>query len=64
MASPSQESKKAEAKKKGAIAAAAGVATAVAFVVAPPVVGIAGIAATGLLGYRWVRYRIKEGLRF
>lgn len=64
MASPMQESKKNEAIKKGAVAAVAaagGVAVAVAGF---PVTGAIGIGAGAFLGYRWLRYRIENGLRF
>lgn len=65
MASPSQDAKKAEAKRKGAVAAVVGAASVTAMVVgAPVVVGVAGLGATGVLTYRWIKYRIKEGIRF
>ena len=62
MSSPPQ-SKKTVAKRKGAIAAASGVG-AVALVVASPVAGVIGLAGAAYLGYDWLSFRIKNGLRF
>lgn len=65
MPSPSQEAKKAEARKKGAVAAVVGAASVTALVAGAPVVlGVAGVGASAVLGYRWIKYRIKEGIRF
>ena len=65
MGTPVMEAKKAEARKKAAAAAAvAGVTTAVAVAGAPIVVVGAGVAGSAILGYRWLKYRIKEGIRF
>ena len=65
MGSPTQEAKKAEARKKGTIAAAAAGVTVAAAVASAPVVLVgAGVAGTAVLGYRWLKYRINEGLRF
>jgi hypothetical protein len=65
MPSPSLEAKKAEARKKGTVAAVTAAASVAAFAVgAPPVIGVLGLAGSAMLGYRWVRYRIQEGIRF
>lgn len=67
MSSPSHEAKKAEARRKGTVAVATAAASVAALVAAPAIpvaVGVAGLGASAVLGYRWVKYRIKEGIRF
>ena len=54
---------KAVAKRKGAIAAATGVGGVVLAVV-NPVVGVIGLAGAAYLGYDWLAFRIRNGLRF
>jgi hypothetical protein len=54
---------KAVAKRKGAVAAAAGVGAGV-IVVLNPVLGVIGLAGAAYLGWDWLSFRIKNGLRF
>jgi len=51
-------------KRKGLIAAAAGAATAAAFVAGAPIVGIVGAVAGAYFGWDWLSFRIKNGMRF
>jgi hypothetical protein len=53
---------KAVARRKGALATAAGVG-AVALVVLNPIVGVVGVAGAVYLGWDWLSFRIKHGLR-
>ncbi len=64
MAGSAHEAKKAVAVKKAAVAAVTtlgGVAVAIA---GSPVVGVVGVGVGAILGYRWMRYRIENGIRF
>ena len=51
------------AKRKGTLAAVAGVGSAVALVVINPIVGVVGLAGAAYLGWDWLRFRMKHGLR-
>ncbi|HVK78371.1 MAG TPA: hypothetical protein VM734_33930 [Kofleriaceae bacterium] len=55
---------KAVAKRKGTIAAATGVGAGVVLAVVNPVLGVIGLAGAAYLGYDWLSFRIKNGLRF
>ncbi len=65
MANSVADTKRSEARKKGAVTAAvAGVTVAAAVASAPVVLVVGGAVGTAVLGYRWIKYRIKEGIRF
>ncbi|KAB2892367.1 MAG: hypothetical protein F9K40_18675 [Kofleriaceae bacterium] len=55
---------KSVAKRKGTVAAAAGVGAGVLLVAVNPVIGVIGLAGAAYLGYDWLSFRIKNGLRF
>jgi hypothetical protein len=54
---------KSVAKRKGAVAAAAGVGAGV-LVVLNPIIGVIALGGAAYLGYDWLSFRIKNGLRF
>lgn len=55
---------KAVARRKGTLAAAAAGGSVVVAVAASPVIGVIGLAGAAYLGWDWLSYRIKNGLRF
>ncbi len=50
------------AKRKGALAVVAG-GGAVALLVMNPIVGVLGLAGAAFLGWDWLSFRIKNGMR-
>jgi hypothetical protein len=52
------------AKRKGALAAAAGAGAVVAGAAIAPVAGIVVAAGALYLGWDWLSFRIKNGMRF
>lgn len=64
MAGSVQQAKVSEARKKGVVAAAAAVGSVAVAVAASPVAGAVGLGASAYLGYKWIKYRIDNGIRF
>lgn len=54
---------KAVARRKGVLATAAGVGGVAALVIINPIVGVIGLAGAAYLGWDWLSFRIKHGLR-
>ncbi len=50
------------AKRKGALAVVAG-GGAVALMVVNPIIGVLGLAGAAFLGWDWLSFRIKNGMR-
>ncbi len=62
--STSREIKEAEARKKGLVTAAAAVGSVAMGVAVAPAAGVVGLGATAYFGYKWLKYRIDNGIRF
>lgn len=60
----SQAEKQSEARKKAAIAAATTAGSVVVIVAGAPVAGAVGLGVGAVLGYKWLKYRIDNSLRF
>ena len=52
------------AKRKGAIAAVTATGAGVAIVAGAPIVAAIGLAGAVYLGWDWLSFRIKHGMRF
>jgi hypothetical protein len=52
------------AKRKGSVAAVTAVGAGVVAVVASPIVGVVGLVGAAYLGWDWLSFRIKNGMRF
>jgi hypothetical protein len=52
------------ARRKGVVAAGVAAGATVVAIAASPVVGVIGLAGAAYLGWDWLSFRIKNGLRF
>lgn len=52
------------AKRKGAFAAVTATGAALAVVAGAPIVAVVGAAGALYLGWDWISFRIKNGMRF
>lgn len=63
MASP-QQGKREEATRKAVTAAATAAGSAVVIAAGAPVAGAVGLGVSAYLGYKWIRFRIENSIRF
>lgn len=52
------------AKRKGLIAAATGAGATAVIIAGAPIVGAIGLVGAAYLGWDWLSFRIKNGMRF
>lgn len=64
MASSIVQRNKVVAKRKGALAATAAGAGAIAVIGGAPVIAIIGLAGAAYLTWDWFSFRVKNGMRF
>ncbi|MBL8605043.1 MAG: hypothetical protein JNK72_24150 [Myxococcales bacterium] len=60
----SQSDKQSEARKKAVVAAATAAGSVAVVAAGAPVLGAVGLGASAYLGYKWLKYRIDNSLRF